>query len=252
LLLRKGGQVVYHGELGKDCGQLVSYFESRGAPEIELGDNPANWMLRVLEAPNVGDLAESYLMSPEHASLVKALDDIATAPDPDLKLSYESEFAAATRSRRLYVNGRLQTIYWRSPSYNLSRLTVSLVIAFVLGSVFVTKRSPPAFSESDMRARLSVVFLAFIISGIQAILSVVPVMTMIRDLYYRHRDAGMYDSGSIGLALGVAEKAFILVSTAIFTIVFLATSGLAKTEATFRGSIALAVLGRSAGFWVRL
>lgn len=251
MLLRKGGQVVYHGELGKDCSQLVSYFESRGAPEIELGDNPANWMLRVLEAPNVGDLAESYLHSSDCASLAKELDAIASAPDPDLKLSYDSEFAATKKSRRFFVNSRLQTIYWRSPSYNLSRLTVSLVIAFVLGSVFVAQRNPPTFSESDMRARLSVVFLTFIITGIQAILSVVPVMTMIRDLYYRHRDAGMYDSGSIGLALGVAEKAFIVLSTGIFTIVFLATSGIAKTDATFRGSEALAIVTRSIGFWVR-
>jgi hypothetical protein len=204
-----------------------------------------------MDISSLGDLAESYRSSPDYKSLCKELDDISTSPDPDLKLSYASEFAATGMTRRMRVNARLRTIYWRSPSYNLSRLMVSLFIGFVLGSVFVTKRNPPAFTESDMRARVSVVFLTFIITGIQAIYSVIPVMTMIRDLYYRHRDAGMYDSLSMGLALGVAEKVFIVWSTALFTTVFLATSGIASTDATFKGSEALGVVLRGIGFWVR-
>jgi hypothetical protein len=51
-------------------------------------------------------------------------------------------------------------------------------------------------------------------------------MTKIRDMFYRHRDAGMYDSASMGLALGVAEKWFIVASCVIFAVVFLATAGL--------------------------
>jgi hypothetical protein len=208
-------------------------------------------MLRVMDISSLGDLAESYRSSPDHKSLCKELDDISSSPDPAMKLSYTSEFAASGMARRMLVNARLRTIYWRSPSYNLSRLTVSLFIGFVLGSVFVTKRDPPAFTESDMRARVSVVFLTFIITGIQAIYSVIPVMTMIRDLYYRHRDAGMYDSLSMGLALGVAEKVFIIVSTALFTTVFLATSGIVATSTTFKRSEALALFIRGIGFWVR-
>jgi len=63
-----------------------------------------------------------------------------------------------------------------------------------------------------------------------AILSVLPVMTWIRDMFYRHRDSGMYDSLSMGIALGVAEKWFILLSSTLFTVVFLAVAGILPQE----------------------
>ena len=71
-----------------------------------------------------------------------------------------------------------------------------------------------------------------------AILSVLPVMTKIRDMYYVHSAAGMYDSASLGLALGGAEKYFILVSSAIFCFVFIGTSNI---DYRFNGFL---------GFWV--
>lgn len=246
LLLRKGGQVVYHGELGeKDCSTLVSYFESKGAKSIALGDNPANWMLRVLDSSTVGDLADQYVEAVEYADLKKELEDIHSNQEPEMKVEFTEEFAAPGRTRRFAINRRLRIIYWRSPTYNYARLLVSVVIAFVLGSVFVADRHPAVFTETGMRARVSVIFLTFIITGIMAILSVLPVMTKIRDMFYRHRDAGMYDSLSMGLALGVAEQWFIVVSTVLFTTVFLATAGLMPS-----GASSLALFGRSIAFWV--
>ena len=103
---------------------------------------------------------------------------------------------------------------------------MSVLIAFILGSVFIEEYSSEEFTENQMRARLSVIFLSFIITGIMAILSVLPVMTKIRDMFYRHRDAGMYDSAALGLALGMAEKYFIVLSTLLFVFVFLVTSNL--------------------------
>lgn len=226
LLLKKGGEVVYHGPLGEDCGDLISYFESRGAEQIALGENPANWMLRVITSDEQQDLAAVYLRSDEHAKLQADLFGIKNSQDPNQKIEYNSEFAASKNRRRALINHRLQLIYWRSPTYNLARILVSIVIAFILGSVFLRDYGSTVFTETQMQARLSVIFLSFIITGIMAILSVLPVMTKIRDMFYRHRDAGMYDSASIGLALGVAEKYFILLSTTLFCVVFLATSDL--------------------------
>jgi ABC-2 type transporter len=219
----KGGHVVYHGPLGENCRSLVSYFESRGAPKIDLGENPANWMLRVLSSSFGGreDFAAVYRRSQDFAKLKDELAEIAASPDSNGKITYKSDFARSRSTRRALVNKRLRTIYWRSPAYNLARITVSLLIAFILGSVFIFSHNLDVFSEVDMRARLSVIFMSFIITGIMAILSVLPVMTRIRDMFYRHRDAGMYDSVSIGLALGVAEKWFIVLSTVLFCVVFL-------------------------------
>lgn len=172
LLMKKGGQVVYHGELGRNnCSSLVEYFESRGAEPIELGDNPANWMLRVMDSGSMDDIEEVYLQSEEYASTLKELDGIESNKDEESRILYEKEFAATRWERQIMTNKRLRTIYWRSPSYNYSRLLVSLVIAFVLGSSFITNRNPKFFTENDMRSRVSVIFLSFIITGVMAILS---------------------------------------------------------------------------------
>jgi ABC-2 type transporter len=234
---------VYFGGVGRrNCSQLVNYFETRGVQSIELGENPANWILRELESMN--EPALQYKRSQEYAALLCELQDVPKFPGE--RIEYGRKFPAAPWKRRLEVNSRLRKIYWRSPTYNYTRLLVSLVIAVVLGSAFFTKRGTTTFSETEMRARVSVVFLSFIVTGLMAIVSVLPVMTKIRDMFYRHRDALMYDSASMGLALGVAEQGFLLFSTMIFSTVFLAVTGVGQPDEPVRDRV-----GRAVGFWVR-
>jgi len=212
--------VVFHGELGgENCSRMVHYFESRGASRIQLGDNAANWMFRVMDSNGVGDLAEAYIQSEEYVALRRQLAEIESTQDESSKIVYQHAFAASIWKRQDAVNRRLLSIYWRSPTYNYSRLVVSVIISFILGSSFITRRDPSFFTETDMRSRVSIIFLSFVIIGILAMLSVLGPSQKIRDMYYRHRDAGMYSSYSIGIALGVAEKWFIVVSAFLFTTV---------------------------------
>jgi hypothetical protein len=150
LLLKKGGQVVYHGALGDNSRTLIDYFETLGAPRINLGDNPANWMLRVITDESMGDLAEGYENSTEFAALQKELKTMSQSPSADMKTN--------RGVRQRLTNRRLRTIYWRSPTYNLGRLMVSLIIAFILVGVFLTDCKNLIYSEADIRARIAVIF----------------------------------------------------------------------------------------------
>jgi ATP-binding cassette subfamily G (WHITE) protein 2 (SNQ2) len=47
LLLKKGGQTVYFGELGKNARTLIGYFERNGGRKIDEIENPAEYMLEV-------------------------------------------------------------------------------------------------------------------------------------------------------------------------------------------------------------
>lgn len=167
-MLKKGGQVVFHGELGENSQALVNYFESKGAPKIALGDNPANWMLRVITSDNMGDLAETYKESSHFARLKQELVTAKGPTSEDLEIVYDSEFAASKITREQLISRRLRTIYWRSPAYNLSRIVLSLAMAIVLGAVFVIQHGKTLFTEVEVRARFSVLFLSFIIIGIMA------------------------------------------------------------------------------------
>jgi hypothetical protein len=215
---------------------MITYFERNGAKRIDHGDNPANWMLREVQDEGDRDLALIYLDSPEHAKLKRRLTGVKEDLNEALRISYNAPYAATAEERQKLVNKRLQTIYWRSPTYNRSRMLVCTIIAFILASVFITNRNLSRFSEAGMRAALSITFLSFIIIGILSITSVLPVMLTIRDIFYRHRAAGMLDNVSLGWALGTAEKWFIVLSSFFFCFVFIVVAGLME-GAPFRRSI---------------
>jgi hypothetical protein len=48
MLMKRGGQLIYAGPLGRQSQSLVDYFEAvPGVPKIKTGQNPATWMLEV-------------------------------------------------------------------------------------------------------------------------------------------------------------------------------------------------------------
>jgi ABC-2 type transporter len=199
-------------------------------------------MLREIQSPdNPVDLAEVYTRSEEYRRLKARLADVRATQIEELEITFPTRFAAPSDLRQRLMNKRLQTIYWRSPAYNLSRLLVCSAIAFILGSVFLGNRKPQELTEADMRASLSVIFLSFIIIGILSIISVLPVMLSIRDVFYRHRAAGMLDNVALGWALGTAEKWFIVIASFMFCLVNIGVSGMASWE-----------LNRTIRYWVSL
>ncbi len=60
-------------------------------------------------------------------------------------------------------------------------------------------------------------------------------MLNVRDMFYRHKAAGMLNYRSIGRALSTAEYRFILIASFLFCIMFIPVSGLARNpEASLR------------------
>jgi ABC-type multidrug transport system ATPase subunit len=231
LLLKKGGQVVFNGELGDQCCNLIEYFESTGADPIEVGENPANWMLKVITAENsTADYVDVFLKSENYTDVMSRISATVEASTPADKIKFESIYATSWYTRQHLTNKRFALIYYRSPAYNLSRIIISVVIAFILGSVFLSNRFPDTFSETEISSIFATIFISFILMGVLAINSVLPVMLKLRDSFYRHRGAGMVDSGSVTLALGYAEKWFILFTSLLFCLIFIGTAGLHFTK----------------------
>eukprot|EP00804_Cyclotella_cryptica_P005988 CCRYP_000244-RD/>CCRYP_000244-RD protein AED:0.08 eAED:0.08 QI:148/1/1/1/0.86/0.87/16/1290/1209 len=136
LLLKKGGEVVFYGELGHCSSDLIEYFESLGVSPMNKGENPATWMLNVLgekvtirgdngqEAPL--DFAYAWAQSTKCKELQAKLAEISETRDTALEIVHETEFAASKRQRDNLMANRLVTIYWRSPAYNLNRMVSSI------------------------------------------------------------------------------------------------------------------------------
>jgi ABC-2 type transporter len=174
LLLKRGGEVVYHGELGHESRSLIQYFERfESTPRIQPGENPATWMLTTIGAGSSTasnkkpfDYAGSYASSKLHAQCLATIDSITAAASQDNLISFESLFATSRRTQVWSVLTRAMKVYYRSPSYNLVRSMLSSVLALLYATVYVSQRVPK--NESDMNSRINSVFMAVLFLCVSA------------------------------------------------------------------------------------
>jgi ABC-type multidrug transport system ATPase subunit len=116
ILLKKGGNVVFSGELGDESSNLVQYFEQRGARSIERHENPAAWVLRAYageHTSNDADWAALYKSSDQFSIISKQIESIRTA-DNRQELSFSSTFSTPSGERVRLMCVRMLTIYRRS------------------------------------------------------------------------------------------------------------------------------------------
>lgn len=102
--------MTYHGPLGVDSTELISYFECEGAIPIELGDNPANWILRVMQDEDLGDLTTVYKNSKVFEAITEEIEGATRGANPENRIHYDSKFATNYIYRQFQVNKRLRTI----------------------------------------------------------------------------------------------------------------------------------------------
>jgi hypothetical protein len=159
LLLKKGGEVVFHGELGGGSSNLISYFEGLGATPISLGENPSTWMLNQLNKKAITnsegevepiDFAQAWKKNENFKALQDELDELVAGKDETLQIKYDKTYAQPWYRRDKLMMKRAMRIYWRSPGYNLSRMATTILIAVLVGSMFIPSRESEVFSESQM------------------------------------------------------------------------------------------------------
>ncbi len=116
ILLKKGGNVVFFGELGTESSKLVSYFEDKGATPIAKQENPAAWVLRAYagEHSSSVDWAELYKSSDEAAKIQSQIVSCRESSDPNNKISFSSTYSTPIKERMRRMCARMLTIYRRS------------------------------------------------------------------------------------------------------------------------------------------
>jgi hypothetical protein len=234
LLLMKGGNTVFFGELGKESVNLVNYFEGLGAEPIEYGENPAAWMLSAYagnSAPQDVDFPEAFRQSDQYKKLQDQIEASKESPVEAKRIQYDSGFATPFKEQVHLMNRRIVAIYKRSPAYNLTRLMIALFYSFIIGSVFITKAyKDEQYLENDAEGVLSTIFLSLIIVGVTSITMAVPVMKKIRDVFYKHRASGMLEHNSVAWALALGETPYICLVSVLFGAIYYGTVGLFQVK----------------------
>ncbi|XP_044484909.1 ABC transporter G family member 36-like [Mangifera indica] len=237
LLMKRGGQVIYAGPLGKNSYKIIEYFEAiPGVPKIKEKYNPATWMLEVssvaAEVRLNMDFAEYYKSSAlfqRNKALVKEL----STPAPEAKdLCFPTQYSQSSWGQFKSCVWKQWLTYWRSPDYNLVRYFFTLAAALMVGTIF-WKVGTRREDTGDLTMIIGAMYAAVLFVGINNCSTVQPIVAIERTVFYRERAAGMYSALPYALAQVVSEIPYVLIQTIYYTLIVYSMVGFEWKAAKF-------------------
>ena len=196
VLLKSGGRIVYHGELGKGSRTLIDYFEKNGAKHCSSKANPAEYMLEAIGAgdPNYRgkDWGDVWAASPEHSARTQEIQDMIASrrevTNASSKTDDSREFAMPLGTQILAVIKRDFVSYFRTPDYLLGKFMLHIFTGLFNGFTFWRT----GFSSIDMQSRLFSIFMTLTISP-PLIQQLQPKFLQFRQVYQaRERQSKIY------------------------------------------------------------
>ncbi|KAG0620558.1 hypothetical protein M758_4G225500 [Ceratodon purpureus] len=237
LLMKRGGQVIYMGPLGRNSEALIKYFdELPGVPKIKEGFNPATWMLEAtspaVESQLQVDFSDVYKQSSlfrQNKELVKTLSTPARGAK---ELSFPTKYSQSFWTQIVACLWKTKLTYWRSPDYNCVRFFFTFMTAFIIGSMFwgVGKN---VTDEVNLFSILGGMFSAVLFLGINNASNVQPVVAVERTIFYRERAAGMYSAVPYALGQTLIEIPYCLVQSILFSLLTYSMMSLEWTPKKF-------------------
>jgi ABC-type multidrug transport system permease subunit len=219
LLLQRGGQCVYFGDIGKDAHVLLDYFHKHGA-DCPPNANPAEWMLDAIgagQAARIGkhDWADVWRDSEEFA-LVKEeivrMKETRIAEVGSAEPVAQKEYATPLWHQIKHVNKRMNLSFWRTPNYGFTRLYNHVIIALLTGLMYVNLDS----SRSSLQYRVFIIFQVTVLPAL-ILAQVEPKYAMARMIAYREQMSKAYKTFPFALSMLIAEMPYsILCAVAFF------------------------------------
>ncbi|GKV37528.1 hypothetical protein SLEP1_g45550 [Rubroshorea leprosula] len=229
LLMKRGGQVIYAGPLGRQSHKLIEYFEAIAeVPKIKEGYNPATWMLEVsapaVEAQLNIDFAELYANSSlyqRNQELIKEL----SAPAPGSKdLYFPTKYSQPFLTQCMACFWKQHWSYWRNPQYSAVRLFITIVIGILFGLIFWDKGQKTT-KQQDLMNLFGAMYCAVLFLGATNASAVQPVVSIERTVFYRERAAGMYSALPYAFAQVAIETIYIAIQTVIYVLLLYSMIG---------------------------
>ncbi|KAJ1418854.1 P-loop containing nucleoside triphosphate hydrolase [Sesbania bispinosa] len=237
LLMKRGGQVIYAGPLGRHSHKLVEYFEAiPGVPKIKDGYNPATWMLDIstpsVEAQLNVDFAEIYAKSNLYQRNQELIGELST-PAPNSKdLYFPTKYSQSFFVQCKANFWKQHRSYWRHPQYNAVRFFMTILIGVMFGLIF-WNQAKKVHKQQDMMNLLGAMYSAVLFLGATNTSSVQPVVGIERTVFYRERAAGMYSALPYAFGQVVIEAIYNAIQTAIYTLILYSMIGFDWKAANF-------------------
>ncbi|KAH9474468.1 Brefeldin A resistance protein [Psilocybe cubensis] len=235
LLLRKGGQTVYFGDVGKNSQNIINYFEKGGARKCGPGENPAEYMLDVIGAGATAvsdrDWHDVWLHSAESEVAKKDIENIHEEGrkhppvDETLKTQFASPWFYQTRMLLL----RQHLAYWRDPTYLMSKLSLNIIGGLFIGFTFFKAKDSIQGSQNKLFA----IFMGTILSAPLGQQLHVPHIKM-RNIYeIRERASRMYHWSALTTSQIALELPWNILGATLFFFCWYWTVGFESSRGGF-------------------
>jgi energy-coupling factor transporter ATP-binding protein EcfA2 len=223
LLLKRGGRTIYHGPLGSHSRLLIDYFMTVQGVETPVGGlNPATWMLDITavgsEAQLDVDFADVYQDSDVSRRNAELVQELSQPPSGSQPLNFRHPFASSGWTQFSVLMSRWLKSYWRNPAYNATRFAFCVVLGVLLGTIYLWLGSKRT-SYNDVQNVMGALFICITFLGTSNSNGVQPIVALERPVFYRELAAGAYTPIPFALAQVLVEIPYVLVQTALYSIV---------------------------------
>ncbi|XVF72814.1 hypothetical protein PTKIN_Ptkin12aG0150700 [Pterospermum kingtungense] len=223
ILMKRGGKIIYSGELGRHSSKLIEYFEGiTGVPKIKENYNPATWMLEVTnpsaESQLGVDFAHLYKESHFYQRNKELIKELRVPAQGSEELRFTSRFAQNGWEQFKACLWKQHLAYWRNPTYNLVRLIFTMASSLLYG-ILLWQKGQKVNNEQDLFNIMGSMFIFMVSNGISNCFSVLPLITTQRTIMYRERFAGMYSSKAYSIAQVIIEIPYVFLEAASFLII---------------------------------
>ncbi|KIY71652.1 pleiotropic drug resistance ABC transporter [Cylindrobasidium torrendii FP15055 ss-10] len=219
LLLRKGGETVYFGDLGNHSTTLLDYFERNGGRHCEADENPAEYMLETIGAGATASVKENWhsiwKASEEYSSVQRQIDEIHAEgrARPPVKAELHSEYASGWGYQVYQLLMRDFSVHNRDPDYIMAKIFLNIVSGLFLGFSFWRSRN---ITQAAMQDKLFSLFMALIISAPLSNQIQIPFLKM-RSVYeIRERPSRMYNWTALLVSQLLAEIPWNILGSSLF------------------------------------
>ncbi|KAK3411001.1 hypothetical protein EUGRSUZ_J03024 [Eucalyptus grandis] len=236
-LMKRGGQEIYVGPLGRQSSHLIEYFEGiQGVSRIKDGYNPATWMLEVTSPAqeltlgvDFSDLYKNSDLYRRNKALIKEL----SIPPPNSKdLYFPTKYSQSIFTQLMACLWKQHWSYWRNPPYTAVRFLFTIYVALMVGTMFWDRGSKTTRSQ-DLFIAMGSMYSAVLFLGIQNASSVQPVVAVERTVFYRERAAGLYSALPYALAQVLIEVPYVLMQATSYGLIVYGMIGFEWTVEKF-------------------
>ncbi|XVF55669.1 hypothetical protein PTKIN_Ptkin06aG0055600 [Pterospermum kingtungense] len=237
LLMKRGGQVIYAGPLGRHSHKLVEYFEAvQGVPKIRDGYNPATWMLEVsappVEAQLDVDFAEIYANSSLYRRNQELIKERSTPAPGSKDLFFPTQYSQPFLTQCKACFWKQHWSYWRNPQYNAIRFFMTTIIGVLFGLIFWNKGEQTS-KQQDLLNLLGAMYSAVLFLGATNASAVQSIVAIERTVFYRERAAGMYSELPYAFAQVAIETIYTAIQTLIYSLLLYSMIGFQWTAMKF-------------------